>query len=57
MELQERVMTYAKENGIKLGFIAEKIGLYQSQLSAWLHGKKDIELIYKDRLERLVGKQ
>ncbi|MBR5596384.1 MAG: hypothetical protein IKW30_03140 [Lachnospiraceae bacterium] len=57
MELQEKVMTYAKENGIKLGFIAEKIGLYQSQLSAWLHGKKDIEMIYKDRLERLVDKQ
>ena len=57
MELQERVIAYAKDNGIKLGFIAKKVGLFQSQLSAWLHGKKDIEPIYKRRLERFIGER
>lgn len=55
MELQERVMKYAKEHGIKLGFIAKKVGLFQSQLSAWLHGKRDIEDFYKRKLERFIS--
>ena len=54
MELQERVMAYAKENGIKLNFIAKKVGLYQSQLSAWLHGTREIEDFYKRKLERII---
>ena len=55
MELQERVMAYAKDNGIKLGFIAKKVGLFQSQLSAWLHGNREIEDIYKRKLEKLIN--
>lgn len=57
MELQERVMLYAKENGIKLGFIAKKVGLFQSQLSAWLHGNREIEDFYKCKLERLISEK
>jgi len=55
VELQERVMAYAKDNGIKLGFIAKKVGLFQSQLSAWLHGNREIEDIYKRKLEKLIS--
>lgn len=57
MELQERVMAYAKENGIKLNFIAKKVGLYQSQLSAWLHGTREIEDFYKRKLEMLISEE
>lgn len=55
MELQERVKAYANENGIKLGFIAKKVGLFQSQLSEWLHGKREIEDIYKRKLDALIN--
>lgn len=57
MELQEKVRIYVKENGIKLGFVAKKVGLFQSQLSAWLHGKREIEDIYKRRLERIISEK
>ena len=51
MTLQEQVMKYCEDNGIKLGFVAKKVGLYQSVLSAWLHGKKTLDSYYTRQLK------
>ena len=56
VDLQERIKKYAKENGVKLSYIAEQVGLHQSQLSAWLHGKKDIDKFRVHKLECFLEK-
>lgn len=43
MTLQERVKLYCKNHGIKYGFVAGKLGLYQSEFSDWLHGRRSLD--------------
>ena len=42
MTLQEQVNFYTDKFGMKLGFVAYKTDIIQSNLSAWLHYKIDL---------------
>lgn len=56
MELKARLLEHIKKNGLKKSFVAEQIGISNSKLSNYLHGKliliDDTESKIRDYLER-----
>ena len=50
--LQDQVISFCKSNGIKYGFVAQKVGLEQSALSMWLHGKRNLNDFYTRQLHQ-----
>ncbi|MEA4987902.1 MAG: hypothetical protein VB095_07565 [Anaerovorax sp.] len=55
MELQKKVLDYIKSNGIKKGYIAEQIGISQTEFSLWLHGKTYINYDIEQKLISLIN--
>ena len=39
MELKAKLLEHIKKNGLKKSFVAEQIGISNSKLSNYLHGK------------------
>lgn len=56
MELKARLLEHIKKNGLKKSFVAEQIGISNSKLSNYLHGKliliDDTENKVRDYLEK-----
>jgi len=56
VELKARLLEHIKKNGLKKSFVAEQIGISNSKLSNYLHGKliliDDTENKVRDYLEK-----
>lgn len=54
MSLQSNVQEFVKANGIKKGYIANKIGLSPSDFSLWLHYKLYVNPEIEKRIEQYI---
>lgn len=55
MTLKQKVNFYTDKFGMKLGFLADKVGIFQSQLSGWLHNKVELTCYDEKKIEDFIA--
>ena len=55
MTLKQKVNFYTDKYGMKLRFVAEKVGIFQSQLSGWLHNKVELSGYDEKKIEDFIS--
>ena len=55
MTLQQKINFYTDKFGMKLGYVADKVGIFQSQLSGWLHNKTNLSSYDEQRIADFVS--
>lgn len=56
MNLRKLVLEHIRDNGLKKGFVAAKVGLSQTEFSLWLNGKTFINTEVEQNLIKFVNK-
>lgn len=55
MTLKQKVNFYTDKFGMKLGFVADKVGIFQSQLSGWLHNKVELSSYDEKKISDFIA--